>query len=219
MRAIIPYLTEQQKLLEELRQAGITDRRVLAAMAKVPREFFVPAELRLQAYRNIALPIGDGQTISQPYMVGLMTQALALRPSERVLEIGTGSGYQTAILAELAAEVVSIERLPFFALQAKRRLEQLSYPHIFIFAGDGTLGLPERSPYDAIIVTAGGPQIAPSLLNQLAIGGRLVAPVGSAEYQTLQLVTRFEDGYHMHDLGGCCFVPLIGSEGWAEPGL
>jgi protein-L-isoaspartate(D-aspartate) O-methyltransferase len=216
MRAIIPFLTEQQRLLEELRQSGITDRRVLEAMAKVPREFFVPAEMRLQAYRNIALPIGDGQTISQPYMVGLMTQALELRPFDRVLEIGTGSGYQTAILAELASEVTSIERLPLLALQAKRRLELLSYSHAYIFAGDGTIGLPERGPYDAIIVTAGGPQIPPSLLDQLATGGRLVAPVGSSEYQTLQRVIRCEDSYRMCDLGGCCFVPLIGSEGWAE---
>jgi protein-L-isoaspartate(D-aspartate) O-methyltransferase len=197
---------------------GILDPAVLAAMGKVPREKFVAAHLAGAAYDDRALPIGEGQTISQPYIVALMTEALRLAAGDRVLEIGTGSGYAAAVLAEIAAEVYTIERLAPLAEAARRRLADLGYRTVHVTCGDGTLGWPEHAPYDAIVVTAGGPEIPKALLDQLAVGGRLVMPVGRSSYgqQLLRVVRTAQDDYGRDDLGAVAFVPLIGAEGWPE---
>lgn len=184
-------------------------------MDAVPRERFVPPDLWDRAYENSALPIEAGQTISQPLMVASMTQELELNGHERVLEIGTGSGYQTAILAELAREVITIERIEALAAPARERLEDLGYSNIEFHVGDGTLGWPAGAPYDAILVTAGAPRYPQPLYGQLAMGGRLVVPVGDESTQTLQVVTRTELGPHIRDAGGCRFVRLIGAAGWS----
>ena len=203
-------------LLAELRRQGIRDERVLAAIARVPRERFVPEASRGEAWANVALPIAAGQTISQPFVVALMTQALALRGLERVLEIGTGSGYQTAILAELAAEVVSVERHTELAAAAESLLRQLGYPNVEINVGDGTTGWPDRAPYDRIIVTAAGPRVPPPLLTQLRPdGGRMVIPVGEPHDQQLVAVERHGEQTREYPLGPVRFVPLIGRAGWA----
>ena len=203
-------------LLAELRGQGIRDERVLTAIGRVPRERFVPAAHRDEAWANVALPIAAGQTISQPFVVALMTQALALRGLERVLEIGTGSGYQTAILAELAVEVVSVERHPALAAAAEALLRGLGYRNVAVRVGDGTTGWPEAAPYDRIIVTAAGPHVPPPLLAQLAPdGGRIVIPVGEAHEQQLLAVERHGDRTRRQHLGPVRFVPLIGRAGWA----
>ena len=207
---------KQDMLRRQLQQRGIDDPRVLAAMAKVPRERFVPAEVRDHAYADRALPIDCGQTISQPYIVALMTQALELSGQELVLEIGTGSGYQTAILAELAREVVSIERHAELTAKARAALSELGYANITLLTGDGTLGWPPRAPYDRILVTAAAAICPPPLWAQLAEGGILVIPLGGRDSQTLQ-VMRKEDGLpRTSSISGCRFVPLVGSEGWPE---
>jgi protein-L-isoaspartate(D-aspartate) O-methyltransferase len=195
---------------------GIRDPAVLAAMRAVPREDFVAPGQASRAYDDTPLPIGDGQTISQPYIVAVMTEALRLRPGDRVLEIGTGSGYAAAVLAVLAAEVYTIERIEGLATSARRRLRDEGYANVHVRHGDGSLGWPEHAPYDAIVVTAGGPDVPPSLLRQLAVGGRLVMPIGpTPRSQRLVRVVRVaEDRYDREALEDVAFVPLIGAEGW-----
>jgi protein-L-isoaspartate(D-aspartate) O-methyltransferase len=202
---------------DQLRARGIRDGRVLAAMGVVRREDFVPAELAPDAYADRPLPIGQGQTISQPYIVGLMTQALGIAPGDRVLEIGTGSGYGAAVLARLAREVYTIERRPELAQRAHDRLRSLGYHNVHVCSGDGTLGWPEARPFDAISVTAGSPTVPGALVDQLAIGGRLVIPVGREDVQRLIRVTRTSAHQcTLLDLGPVQFVPLIGAAGWSS---
>ena len=202
-------------LEEQLRLRGLDDERVLAAMARVPREHFVPEDLADRAYSDAALPIGEGQTISQPYMVALICSELALRGDERVLDVGTGSGYQAAVLAELAREVRTIERIPELAEQARERLEAAGYgDRVHVHVGDGTRGLPEHAPFDAIAVAAAAPEIPMSLYAQLKMRGRLVVPVGNRYEQLLQLVVRTpEEPAVVHSVP-CRFVPLLGEEGF-----
>jgi protein-L-isoaspartate(D-aspartate) O-methyltransferase len=202
---------------EQLVARGVTDARVLDAMSRVPRDAFVPPESQSAAYADRALPIGSGQTISQPFMVAAMTEALRLTGRERVLDVGTGSGYQAAILSVLAREVITIERRPELAEAARRTLAALGRTNVTVVEGDGTLGSPAHAPFDAILVAAGAPRIPDALKAQLApIGGRLVIPVGSSDQQTLHVVTRDGDRF-IDALGvGCVFVPLIGAEGWGE---
>jgi protein-L-isoaspartate(D-aspartate) O-methyltransferase len=201
---------------EQIQARGIRDAAVLAAMRRVPRHFFVEASLRERAYDDTPLPIGERQTISQPYMVALMTAALELRAGERVLEVGTGSGYQTAVLAELGAEVVSVERIPGLAERARLVLGHLGHTGVRIEVGDGGLGWPAAAPYDAILVTAGAPQIPRPLLEQLGPQGRLVLPMGEDELQSLVRLRRGAMGLVEEYLGECRFVKLRGSYGWDE---
>ncbi len=201
---------------EQIIGRGIKDPKVIKAMKKVPRHLFVEEALQAQAYSDHPLPIGEKQTISQPYMVALMTEALQLKGREKVLEIGAGSGYQTAILAEMALKVFSIERVRSLALEARKLLYELGYFNVEIKVSDGTSGWPEESPFDAVIVTAGSPVIPQPLLDQLAAGGRIVIPVGDAFSQDLIRVTKTEEGFKKEDLGGCRFVKLIGKYGWQE---
>ena len=208
---------QHQLMLErQLKARGIFDERVLAAMSEVPRENFVIPELRAHAYEDRPLGIGCAQTISQPYIVASMLQAAQLRPEDHVLELGTGSGYQTALLAEIAQSVVSLERHRELAEIARERLSQLGYRNIEIVVGDGTLGYAPRAPYDVILVSAAAPKIPQPLIDQLALGGRMVLPVGDRELQDLVLVRKDEDGVHRIRLDGCAFVPLIGEEGFRE---
>ena len=210
-----PWERERSRMVEEdLRRRGIHDPRVLDAMAAVPRHRFVPEEERPHAYEDRALPLELGQTISQPYMVAYMTQALRVRPTDRVLEIGTGSGYQTAVLARLAAEVLTVERIGDLQGAARDVLEEIGVDNVRFRVGDGTLGWPEHAPYDRILVTAGGPSVPPALRALLADGGVLVIPVGEPDLQELVAVTRAGDDYHTTALVGCRFVPLVGDEGW-----
>jgi protein-L-isoaspartate(D-aspartate) O-methyltransferase len=197
---------------------GIHDPRVLAAFRRVPRHRFVPAPLWDQAYNDYPLPIGEDQTISQPYIVALMTEILEPREGDKVLEVGAGSGYQAAILAELVAQVITIDRVGPLASRARETLAALGYENVKIVVGDGTLGWPEEAPFDAIIVTAAAPQVPRPLTEQLALGGRLVIPVGDRYSQTLTLVRRTKDGLKYDYHGGCRFVPLIGQYGWPEGG-
>lgn len=199
----------------QLEMRGITNVRVLDAMRKVPRHLFVSPEQMHDAYSDHALPIGEGQTISQPYMVALMTELLDPAPLHRILEVGTGSGYQAAILAELAEEVVTVEREPSLSQQASKVLEMLGYTNIIFVVGDGTEGYPSLAPYDRIIVTAGAPFIPQPLIEQLAPGGRLVIPVGHRYEQVLTLAEKDKQGtVHISEHGYCVFVPLIGKHGW-----
>jgi len=195
---------------------GIHDQRVLEAMRKVPRHLFVSEALQDQAFGDFPLPIGEGQTISQPFIVAEMTQALELTQNDRVLEIGTGSGYQTAILAELAYRVYTIERVRKLFIGARKILDQLHYHNVVAKCSDGTLGWAEESPFDAIIVTAGAPEVPDALVEQLEEGGRMVIPVGGRLSQTLLKIERREDGIRKTNLGGCRFVKLIGNHGWKE---
>jgi len=199
---------------EQIVSRGIQDPRVIEAMKKVPRHRFVEEALQSQAYSDHPLPIGEKQTISQPYMVALMTEALQLTGKERVLEIGAGSGYQTAILAELAEKVYSIERIRSLAIKARQLLYELGYFNVEIKIFDGTYGWLEESPFDAIMVTAGAPDIPKPLLDQLSMGGRLVIPVGDAFVQDLIRITKAAEGVKKEDLGGCRFVKLVGKYGW-----
>lgn len=193
---------------------GVREPRVLEAMRAVPRHLFVAEDVRGEAYDDRPLAIGEGQTISQPYMVGAMTAALAPADTHRVLEIGTGSGYQTAILAQLAAEVISIERLPALAARAQQILSALAVTNVRIVVADGTEGYAPAAPYDRILVTAGAPSIPAPLKAQLAEGGRLVIPVGPGGYQRLLIVDRVQGGFTERQGEGCVFVPLIGRSGW-----
>jgi protein-L-isoaspartate(D-aspartate) O-methyltransferase len=199
-----------------LRRRGIRDERVLEAIARVPREEFVAPDLRRSAYDDRALPIGHGQTISQPFMVAEICGALELHGDERVLDVGTGSGYQAAVLAELAAEVVTVERVPELADQARATLARAGYGRVDVRVGDGTLGVPERAPFDAIAVAAAAPAVPEALYDQLADGGRIVVPVGSLRDQWLQVVRRAPEGPVAVRSVPCRFVPLIGSEGFAD---
>jgi len=198
----------------QLRARDIVDRRVLEAMERVPRELFVPPELRARAYDDAALPIGEGQTISQPYMVARICEALALGGAERVLDVGTGSGYQAAVLAELAVEVDTIERLRALAEQARRNLAAAGYDNVTVHVGDGTLGLPERAPFSGIAVAAAAPEVPPALYEQLEPGGRMVIPVGGLHGQRLELVIKSPEGPAVVRSVPCRFVPLVGEEGF-----
>ncbi len=194
----------------------IRDRRVLAVMAHIPRECFVPPEEQLSAYEDMPLPIGLDQTISQPLIIAVMTEALELKGKEKVLEVGTGSGYQSAILAELTRLVITVERLPALAETARKTLNSLGYTNIEVHLAGETLGYQDKAPYDAIMVTAASPRIPDDLLTQLAIGGRMIIPVGSRYVQELYKITRRKKGDLVQNLGGCRFVPLIGKNAWEK---
>lgn len=197
---------------------GVGDEHVLRAMRSVPREAFVPESLRIFAYDDAPLPIGDGQTISQPYVVALMIEAAALRPGERALEIGTGSGYAAAVMAEIAGQVFTIERLDGLAHAARQRLAELGYANVEVHTGDGTLGLPEAAPFDVIIAAAAGPEVPEAWKEQLATGGRIVMPVGGYDHQELVRLTRRDDGkFDKERFGDVRFVPLVGAQGWRDP--
>jgi len=203
-----------EMVVRQLEARGITDAPVLAAFNKVPRHVFVSEALRDQAYGDYPLPIGEGQTISQPYIVAKMTQALKLNKNDRVLEIGTGCGYQSAILAEIVFRVYTIERIRSLCIKSRTIFDQFSYHNIVTRRSDGTSGWSQQSPFDAILVTAGAPQVPHTLLNQLAIGGRLIIPVGSQLSQELLLIEKHEYGIRTENLGRCQFVKLMGEYGW-----
>lgn len=206
-----------EMVTEQLIPRNISDKAVLRAFRKVPRHEFVPEDIRQGSYSDYPLPIGEGQTISQPYMVALMTESLKLKGTEKVLEIGTGSGYQAAILAEIAGEVYSVERFEDLSAKASGILNSLGYRNIHTKVGDGTLGWSEFAPYDGIVVTAGAPKIPESLVKQLKDGGRLVIPVDGGGFgQMLTLVERIGHATRTNEISACAFVPLVGKEGWAE---
>jgi len=216
MEREIDFERLRKKMVEtQLIPRGIRNKKVIEAFLVVPREKFVPENLKESAYDDTPLPIGEGQTISQPYIVALMTELLDLKSEEKVLEIGTGSGYQAAILSEIGCEVYSVERIPALATKAGKILQQLGY-NVKIKIGDGTLGWEEYTPYDGIIVTAGGPKIPQSLLTQLKEGGRLVMPVGDMFSQDLIRITKVKGKFIKENFGTCQFVPLKGKEGWNE---
>lgn len=204
---------ERKEMIDLLIERGITDQRVLEAMSKVERHLFVDPAFVNRAYEDTALPIGKGQTISQPYTVAFMTQELHPRPGSKVLEVGTGSGYQAAVLAELGCKVYTIERHLELLNKARKVFEQLGY-RILSRAGDGTVGWKEYAPFDGIIVTAGAPEVPEPLLQQLAEGGRLVIPVGDLQMQTLRVITKVDGRFETKDINGFKFVPLIGKKGW-----
>ncbi|HEY8501158.1 MAG TPA: protein-L-isoaspartate(D-aspartate) O-methyltransferase [Solirubrobacterales bacterium] len=209
------FAARRARMVErQLRARGIGDERVLAAMGEVPREAFVPAELRDRAYTDAALPIAEEQTISQPWIVAAICQALELGGSELVLEVGTGSGYSAAVLARLAAHVVSVERHEPLSRAAARALEELGIANVELMIGDGSLGVPERAPFDAIAVHATAPAAPPALLGQLAEGGRLVVPIAAPEADMLTVLRRRGEEIEATSLGPCRFVPLIGEEGY-----
>ncbi|MDJ0666324.1 MAG: protein-L-isoaspartate(D-aspartate) O-methyltransferase [Desulfobacterales bacterium] len=211
----VKYARRREEMVRrQIEARHITDPAVLAAMRKVPRHLFVSEALQHKAYEDYPLPIGEQQTISQPFIVAEMSQALDLGPNDRVLEIGTGSGYQAAILAEIAYRVYTIERLHPLYIQARRLFDQLQYHNIVTRYTDGTTGWREQSPFEAIIVTAGAPQAPQSLIDQLAIGGRMVIPVGDQYAQDLIKIIKDRRGVRQYSLGGCRFVKLIGEEGW-----
>lgn len=214
---MLNYEQERIRMVDEqIAARGVKDPMVLAAMRKVPRHEFMPEALRGQAYRDGALPIGEAQTISQPYMVALMTELLQLTGKERVLELGTGSGYQAAVLAELCEKVYTIERVKTLADKARATLDRLGYRGVAMKVYDGTYGWKEMAPFDAIIVTAAAPDVPASLVDQLAIGGRLVIPVGDRLSQVLTRITKRADGAITEKSIPCVFVPLIGAFGWKE---
>jgi len=211
------YAVRRRKMVErQLAPRGIRDKLVLEAMGEIPRELFVDEALRAQAYSDSALPIGHAQTISQPFIAARMTELIAADRSHRILEIGTGSGYQTALLARLAGSVHSIERVAALAEKARRNLELLGFDNVEIKVGDGTVGWPERAPFDRILVAAGSPEIPRSLLAQLAPQGRLLLPVGGESAQILTIVDATPEGFVSREDVSCVFVRLIGAEGWPE---
>jgi protein-L-isoaspartate(D-aspartate) O-methyltransferase len=212
-----PFAAERWAMVEQqLRRRGIHDERLLSAMYKVPRHEFVARQSWGEAYADHPILIGEQQTTSQPYIIAAMVQAAQIRPESRVLEIGAGSGYQTAVLAELVREVFAVERFPSLAQAARATLERLGYRNVTVVAGDGSLGHPEAAPYDAIIVSAAAPAVPPALIEQLAAGGHLVVPVGDSRQQVLQLVSRDAEGnISVEIMEGCRFVPLIGKQGFA----
>jgi protein-L-isoaspartate(D-aspartate) O-methyltransferase len=211
------YEIERNRMVDEqIAFRGVKDPRVLEAMRKVPRHEFMPEAIRSQAYGDHALPIGEGQTISQPYMVALMTELLDLKGTERVLEIGTGSGYQAAVLSELCEKVFTIERVKTLAERARQNLDRLGYRNVAMKVYDGTYGWKEVAPFDAILVTAAAPEVPPSLIDQLKEGGRLVIPVGERFTQILVKVIRTATGIRQETSVPCVFVPLIGNHGWKE---
>jgi protein-L-isoaspartate(D-aspartate) O-methyltransferase len=208
--------TRHAMIETQLRRRGIVDKKVLAAMDEVPRHEFVPADFRNHAYEDSPLPIGEGQTISQPYIVASMTAALHLSGSERVLEIGTGCGYQAAVLSLLAKQVYTVECRGALATAAAQRLSRLGYLIVHVHCGDGTLGLPECAPFDAILVAAAAHSVPPPLLAQLGEGGRLIIPIGDTENQELQIFERRGSAFRTRTLEGCRFVPLVGFHGWKD---
>jgi protein-L-isoaspartate(D-aspartate) O-methyltransferase len=211
------FAQARQEMVEtQIRKRHITDGRVLECLERVPRHEFVPAEFRERAYEDAPLPIGEGQTISQPYIVAAMTAALHLRGDERVLEIGTGFGYQAAVLACMAREVFTVEFRAELATEAAERLARMGCSNVHVHCGDGTLGLAEFAPYDAILVAAAAPSVPAPLLTQLGDGGRLVVPVGGVENQDLRLIERSADTFRTTILEPCRFVPLLGAHGWKE---
>ena len=210
------FAEERQRMVEQqLRSRGIDDERVLDAFLKISRELFIPEEYRSQAYLDHPIPIGWDQTISQPFIVGLMVSALHLKGDECILEIGTGSGYQTALLSLLVSEVFSIERIAELSASAGSRLKALKVANVTLKVGDGTLGYPAQVPYDSIIVSAASPELPQPLIDQLKSPGRMVLPVGSAQMQTLVVLEKTKEGIKQRALGECVFVPLIGRFGWA----
>ena len=211
------YIRQREEMvLKQIQARGISDPSVLAAMRKVPRHCFVSEALTDQAYGDFPLPIGEQQTISQPFIVAEMTQALKLDANSRVLEIGTGSGYQAAVLAEIAYRVYTIERIHSLFIKARSLFDQLHYHNIVTKYSDGTVGWKSESPFDAIIVTAGAPEVPQCLIDQLRIGGRMVIPVGDPFTQDLLLISRTSTGIHKRNMGGCRFVKLVGQQGWRE---
>jgi protein-L-isoaspartate(D-aspartate) O-methyltransferase len=209
------FARERERMVDEQVAArGVTDPRVLAAMRRVPRHLFLEQALRDQAYGDHPLPIGEGQTISQPFIVAKMTELLALTGREKVLEVGTGCGYQAAVLAELAARVCTIERLPRLAGRARETLEMLGYTNVWVRTANGTLGWPDEAPFDRILVAAGGPTVPPPLFEQLAEGGRLVMPVGDASSQVLEIVEKVNGQRRVTRDSGCVFVKLVGKYAW-----
>jgi protein-L-isoaspartate(D-aspartate) O-methyltransferase len=211
-----PFAAERFSMVEsQLRQRGIRDERLLAAMSTVPRHEFVSQQNWNEAYADHPIPIAEKQTTSQPYMIAAMIQAAEIKPEDRILEIGAGSGYQTALLAELASQVFAVERYASLAETAQKTLERLGYRNAKIVTGDGSLGMPEAAPFDAIIVSAAAPRVPPALVEQLAVGGRLIVPVGESEQQVVQLLQKNADGTtSIRTLEGCRFVPLIGEQGF-----
>ncbi len=199
---------------EQLVARGVTDPRVLAVVRRLPREEFVDEALRDRAYGDHPLPIGDGQTISQPFIVGRMSELLRLDGREKVLEVGTGCGYQAAVLAELAARVCTIERIPRLATRARETLERLGYRNVWVRAANGTLGWPDQAPFDRILVAAGGPSVPPPLFEQLAEGGRMVMPVGDEASQVLEVIEKVQGTMRVTRDSGCVFVKLVGKYAW-----
>jgi protein-L-isoaspartate(D-aspartate) O-methyltransferase len=209
------YARERERMVaEHLVKRGIADPRVLEAMGRTPRHLFVDAALRDKAYADYPLPIGEAQTISQPFMVARMTELLRLTGKEKVLEIGTGSGYQAAVLSRLAARVCTVERIPKLAARARQTLEAIGASNVWVRTANGTFGWPDEAPFDRIVVTAGGPSVPPPLLEQLADGGRMVIPVGSADSQRLQIVDQVDGRTRVTEDSGCVFVKLIGKYAW-----
>jgi protein-L-isoaspartate(D-aspartate) O-methyltransferase len=214
-----PRIIERMRMVrEQIEARGVDDHRVLDAMREIPRHLFIPAEFQAAAYHDRPLPIGSGQTISQPYIVGVMTSLLELKQDDTVLEVGAGSGYQAAILSKLARTVVTVERIPEIALKAKNLLRRLGVFNVKVIEGDGTLGYAPDAPYNGIIITAASPDIPVPLIDQLADEGRLVAPVGSRDLQQLVRITKQGDRISRENFGGVVFVPLLGRHGWQEPG-
>ena len=211
------YQEERHRMVaDQIIRRGVDDQRVLSAMRKIPRHMFVDEAYYKEAYEDHPLPIGHGQTISQPYIVALMTSHLHLKGDEKVLEIGTGSGYQAALLAELAAEIHSIERVAFLAEKARQVLDELGYENVHIHVGDGSLGWPEEAPYDCIITTAAAPDVPDVYVQQLATGGKIIIPVGSRWRQMLVLWTKLEKGIKKEEVLPVVFVPLLGEKGWQD---
>ena len=204
----------RERMVEEVAGRGVKDARVLTAMRKVPRHRFVDEALRDRAYGDYPLPIGEGQTISQPFIVGRMTELLRLSGLEKVLEIGTGSGYQAAVLGQCAARVCTVERLPRLAARARQTLEELRYSNVWGRTANGTFGWPDEAPFDRILVAAGGPSVPPPLFEQLAEGGLMVMPVGGPDTQRLQLIEKVRGEMRVTEDSGCVFVPLIGKYAW-----
>jgi protein-L-isoaspartate(D-aspartate) O-methyltransferase len=209
------FARERERMVEDqLIARGVTDARVIEVMRRLPRHLFVDEALRDRAYGDHPLPIGEGQTISQPFIVGRMTELLRLTGREKVLEVGTGCGYQAAVLAELAARVCTMERLPRLATRARETLERLGYRNVWVRAANGTLGWPDEAPFDRILVAAGGPTVPPPLFEQLAEGGRMVIPVGDAANQVLQVIDKVQGEKRITEDSGCVFVKLVGKYAW-----
>jgi protein-L-isoaspartate(D-aspartate) O-methyltransferase len=211
------YRNQRRRMVnEQLIKRGIRNQRVLDAMAQVPRHEFMPPDRRVEAYYDGAVPIGQGQTISQPYMVAYMVESLRVEPEHRVLEVGAGSGYQAAVLSRLAAEVYAIELIPLLASRAEQALQRLGYENVHIISGDGSIGYADAAPYDRIIVAAAAPEVSSSWIEQLTVGGLIVAPLGGRFTQVCTVMQKTEDGLDTLQTIGCVFVPLLGRYGWDD---